>query len=203
MAPTPIEQALLELLGPAVCGHAVLIGDQRKFLSCLVAPPEGKPGAIDEAVLVKAVTEYNENFAKSRAQRIQKITSLIEPFGEQTGELTPTMKVTKRNATEPTHTNTDHSETKRRRNEMSVQIRYFKPAPSPPTSNLRSTHHPQPTTPLLLRLLRSRGRRSLRSTLVWWRACTRARRWQATRVLPSRLPQGHACLGSSVKSRQV
>ena len=147
MAPTPIEQALLELLGPAVCGHAVLIGDQRKFLSCLVAPPEGKPGAIDEAVLVKAVTEYNENFAKSRAQRIQKITSLIEPFGEQTGELTPTMKVTKRNATEPTHTNTDQSKTKRRRNEPSVQIRYIKPAPSPPTSNLRPTHHPPTHNP--------------------------------------------------------
>ena len=97
VAPTPIEQALLELLGPAVAGHAVLIGDQRKFLSCLVAPPEGKSGAIDEAVLVKAVTEYNENFAKSRAQRIQKITSLIEPFGEQTGELTPTMKVKRKN----------------------------------------------------------------------------------------------------------
>ena len=41
----------------------------------------------------QAVTEYNDSYAKSRAQRINKVTSLVEPFSEHTGELTPTMKV--------------------------------------------------------------------------------------------------------------
>ena len=68
VAPTPIEQTIVELLGPSVAGHAVLIGDRRKFLSCLVAPPEGKPGAVSEELLVQAVKTYNLSYSKSRAQ---------------------------------------------------------------------------------------------------------------------------------------
>ena len=91
VAPTPIEESILSLLG-SDAGHVVLIGDQRKFLTVLVAPAEGKsiPAA---AVVEAALKEYNTTYAKSRAQKVQKAHVLEYPFDVSTGELTPTMKV--------------------------------------------------------------------------------------------------------------
>ena len=91
VAPTPIEEAILSLIG-SDAGHVVLIGDQRKFLTALIAPSEG--GGIPSAdVTEAALKEYNASYAKSRAQKVQKAHVLESPFEVSTGELTPTMKV--------------------------------------------------------------------------------------------------------------
>ena len=91
VAPTPIEESLMSLLNGSA-GHVVLIGDQRKFLTILIAPTES--GAIPTLEQTEAaMKEYNLNHAKSRAQRVQKAHVLEFPLDVQTGELTPTMKV--------------------------------------------------------------------------------------------------------------
>lgn len=92
VAPTPIEEAISSLIGPDT-GHVVLIGDQRKFLSILVAPSIDS-GVIPAAEIVEAaMAEYNASYAKSRAQKVQKAHVVEDPFEVATGELTPTMKV--------------------------------------------------------------------------------------------------------------
>ena len=92
VAPTPIEEQILSLIGTENAGHVVLIGDARKFLSILVAPCEN--GTIPPAVVVEtAMKEYNTSYAKSRAQKVQKAHVLEFPFEVATGELTPTMKL--------------------------------------------------------------------------------------------------------------
>ena len=91
VAPTPIEESIMSLLNGSA-GHVVLIGDQRKFLTILIAPTE--TGRFPTPEQVEAVMkEYNLNHAKSRAQRVQKAHVLEFPLDVQTGELTPTMKV--------------------------------------------------------------------------------------------------------------
>lgn len=91
VAPTPIEESISSLIG-SDAGHVVLIGDQRKFLTVLVAPAEGG-GIPPPEVVEAAMTEYNTSYAKSRAQKVQKAHVLESPFEVSTGELTPTMKV--------------------------------------------------------------------------------------------------------------
>ena len=91
VAPTPIEESLMSLLNGSA-GHVVLIGDQRKFLTILIAPTES--GTVPTPEQTESVMkEYNLNHAKSRAQRVQKAHVLEFPLDVQTGELTPTMKV--------------------------------------------------------------------------------------------------------------
>jgi len=91
VAPTPIEETFMSLL-QGNAGHVVLIGDQRKYLTILIAPTEGGDMPTPEQVET-AMKEYNANHAKSRAQRVQKAHVLELPLDVQTGELTPTMKV--------------------------------------------------------------------------------------------------------------
>ncbi|CAB9507950.1 7a-methyl-1,5-dioxo-octahydro-1H-inden-4-yl [Seminavis robusta] len=91
VAPTPIEEAIMSLLN-GKAGHVVLVGDQRKFLTVLIAPTENGTMPTQEQVEA-AMKEYNTNHAKSRAQRVQKAHVLESPLDVQTGELTPTMKV--------------------------------------------------------------------------------------------------------------
>ncbi len=93
VAPTPIEETLLSLIGTDTAGHVVLVGDQRKFLTILVAPAEGAAAVPAAATVEVAMKEYNTSYAKSRAQRVQKAHVLEFPFQVNTGELTPTMKV--------------------------------------------------------------------------------------------------------------
>lgn len=91
VAPAPIEETFLSLL-QGKAGHVVLIGDQRKFLTILIAPTE--TGAVPTPDQVEAaLKEYNADHAKSRAQRVQKAHVLELPLEVSTGDLTPTMKV--------------------------------------------------------------------------------------------------------------
>ena len=93
VAPNPIEESLKSLLGPGA-GHVVLIGDKRKYLTILIAPPEGEGHKILTPEQVETAMEaYNNSFAKSRAQRVQRAHVLEFPFGVATHELTPTMKL--------------------------------------------------------------------------------------------------------------
>jgi len=91
VAPAPIEETIKTLLGSNV-GHVVLIGDQRKFLTVLITPSEDGHTPDPEQV-ENAMQEYNEQYAKSRAQRVQKAHVLDQHFDVSTGELTPTMKL--------------------------------------------------------------------------------------------------------------
>lgn len=91
VAPTPIEECLMSLLNGSA-GHVVLVGDQRKFLTILIAPTENGTMPTPEQTEA-AMKEYNNIHAKSRAQRVQKAHVLEFPLDVQSGELTPTMKV--------------------------------------------------------------------------------------------------------------
>ena len=91
VAPTPIEETFMSLL-KGKAGHVVLIGDQHKFLTVLVAPTENGSMPTPEELEV-AMKEYNTNHSKSRAQRVQKAHVLEQPFDVSSGELTATMKV--------------------------------------------------------------------------------------------------------------
>ena len=104
VAPTPIEEKILSLLGNV--GHTLLIGDQRKFLTVLIAPTEGGQTPTP-AEVEAAMNEYNDSHAKSRAQRVQKAHVLDFPFDVSTGELTPTMKVKRSFVAEKFHDDID------------------------------------------------------------------------------------------------
>jgi long-chain acyl-CoA synthetase len=99
IAPKNIEAALKE--SPLV-GEAVVIGDRRKYLTALVT--------LDEAAARKVVPEGDlataaqlrsalqtqldkVNEALARVEQVKKFTILPRPFGIDTGELTPTMKI--------------------------------------------------------------------------------------------------------------
>ena len=71
IAPKNIEAALKESL---LISEAMVIGDRRKFLSALIS--------IDEA-----------NRVLARVEQIKKFAILAKPFGIDSGELTPTMKI--------------------------------------------------------------------------------------------------------------
>jgi long-chain acyl-CoA synthetase len=99
IAPKNIEAALKQ--APLV-GEAVVIGDRRKFLSALVIldeavarklVPSGDLATSPELrrVLQAHVDEVNQTLA--RVEQIKKFVVLARPFGVDTGELTPTLKI--------------------------------------------------------------------------------------------------------------
>lgn len=110
IAPSPIENQLVlhELIE-----QACIIGDDRKFLSVLIVPNiplvQNKANALaincpsTQALLqdptVKSwfeqiIHSINEN--KSNYESIKKFSLSIEPFTQESGELTPTMKLKRR-----------------------------------------------------------------------------------------------------------
>jgi long-chain acyl-CoA synthetase len=108
IAPKNIESALRN--HPLV-GEAVVIGDRRKFLTTLVtldpeavgrfrkerglggeAPDHTRPEIVAE--VQRAVDAANADLA--RVQQVKKFHILPKPFGIDTGELTPTLKVKRR-----------------------------------------------------------------------------------------------------------
>jgi long-chain acyl-CoA synthetase len=92
IAPKNIEAALKQ--SPLI-GEAVVIGDRRKFLTALITVDDtvaGKLGA--DAIrgeVQKQLDEVNKTLA--RVEQVKKFTVLPRPFGIDTGELTPTLKI--------------------------------------------------------------------------------------------------------------
>jgi long-chain acyl-CoA synthetase len=99
IAPKNIEAAIKQ--SPLV-GEAVVIGDRRKFLTALVTldetrareiAPDGELStapAIRSAIQVK-IDEVNQTLA--RVEQVKKFQILTRPFGIDSGELTPTLKI--------------------------------------------------------------------------------------------------------------
>lgn len=104
IAPKNIESAMKDL---NLIGEAVVIGDRRKYLSCLVSlDPEkaeefAKEHGIDVAklhespqvrgIIQEHVDKVNSELA--RVEQIKKFTVVERPFSIEGGELTPTLKV--------------------------------------------------------------------------------------------------------------
>jgi long-chain acyl-CoA synthetase len=100
IAPKNIEAALKQ--SPLI-GEAVVIGDRRKYLTALVTLDEAAarklaPDAerLDEAPAIRSaiqvqIDEVNQTLA--RVEQVKRFAILTRPFGIDTGELTPTMKL--------------------------------------------------------------------------------------------------------------
>ena len=87
IAPKNIEAAIKQ--SPFV-GEAVVIGDRRKFLTALITLADGVSGDARTAIQAQIDT-VNETLA--RVEQVKKFAILERPFGIDTGELTPTLKI--------------------------------------------------------------------------------------------------------------
>ena len=92
IAPKNIEAALKE--SPLI-GEAVVIGDRRKYLTVLLTLDDLTAGKLDRAAIERAIqTRIDEvNQTLARVEQVKKFAILPRPFGIDTGELTPTMKI--------------------------------------------------------------------------------------------------------------
>jgi long-chain acyl-CoA synthetase len=103
ITPKNIEGALKE---HELIAEAVLVGDRRKYLTALlVLDPDAvdrfarekgvaKDGPELRAEVARVVDEVNSHLA--RVETVKKFHILLRPFGIDTGELTPTLKVKRR-----------------------------------------------------------------------------------------------------------
>jgi long-chain acyl-CoA synthetase len=87
IAPKNIEAAIKQ--SPFV-GEAVVIGDRRKFLTVLITLAEGVDGDVHAAIKAQ-IDAVNETLA--RVEQVKKFAILERPFGIDSGELTPTLKI--------------------------------------------------------------------------------------------------------------
>jgi long-chain acyl-CoA synthetase len=100
IAPKNIEAAIKQL---AIVGEAVVIGDRRKFLTVLVTLDETAARTlvpngdalcdhpqIRSAIQIQ-IDQVNQTLA--RVEQVKKFAILPKPFGIDSGELTPTMKI--------------------------------------------------------------------------------------------------------------
>jgi long-chain acyl-CoA synthetase len=89
IAPKNIEAMIKQ--SPLV-GEAVVIGDRRKYLTALITlePTAVQKDAVRETIQAK-IDEVNQSLA--RVEQVKKFTVLPKPFGIDSGELTPTMKL--------------------------------------------------------------------------------------------------------------
>jgi len=102
IAPKNIEAALKQL---PVVGEAVVIGDRRKYLTALITldeaaakllAPKAEGAALAAAPAVRAAIQEQidrVNEALARVEQIKRFAVLPRPFGIDTGELTPTLKI--------------------------------------------------------------------------------------------------------------
>jgi long-chain acyl-CoA synthetase len=92
IAPKNIEAAIKEL---PIVGEAVVIGDRRKYLTALLTlePTAAAkvPGEQIRSTIQAKIDEVNKSLA--RVEQVKKFAVLERPFGIDTGELTPTMKL--------------------------------------------------------------------------------------------------------------
>jgi long-chain acyl-CoA synthetase len=92
IAPKNIEAAIKQ--SPLV-GEAVVIGDRRKFLTALVTLGDAATKVGDQAQLRAQIQAQIDqvNASLARVEQIKKFAILPRPFGIDTGELTPTLKI--------------------------------------------------------------------------------------------------------------
>jgi long-chain acyl-CoA synthetase len=76
-------------------GEAVVIGDRRKYLTALITlePTAAKQVAADEARAQVQAAIDKANEALARVEQVKKFSILPKPFGVDSGELTPTLKI--------------------------------------------------------------------------------------------------------------
>jgi long-chain acyl-CoA synthetase len=86
-----------DLKRTSIIGDAILIGDQRPYLTMLISPDSeaveamGLSAEAVEDTVGSAVDRMNEGLA--RVRQVKKFTILDEPLSIERGELTPTLKV--------------------------------------------------------------------------------------------------------------
>ncbi|HEU4614649.1 MAG TPA: long-chain fatty acid--CoA ligase [Kofleriaceae bacterium] len=99
IAPKNIEAMIKQ--SPLV-GEAVVIGDRRKYLTALITLDEAAArklvpdGDLTQAPEIRSAIQSTideANQALARVEQIKKFVILARPFGIDTGELTPTMKI--------------------------------------------------------------------------------------------------------------
>ena len=92
IAPKNIEAAIKQ--SPLV-GEAVVIGDRRKFLTALVTLGDAAAKVEDRTqIRVQIQAQIDQvNASLARVEQVKKFAILPKPFGIDTGELTPTMKI--------------------------------------------------------------------------------------------------------------
>ncbi|MBX3156978.1 MAG: long-chain fatty acid--CoA ligase [Deltaproteobacteria bacterium] len=93
IAPKNIEAALKE--SPLV-GEAVVIGDRRKYLTVLITiePAAGEKLGGADAIRTAVQAQIDQvNQTLARVEQVKRFAILPRPFGIDTGELTPTMKI--------------------------------------------------------------------------------------------------------------
>jgi len=92
ITPKNIEAALKQC---PVVGECVVIGDRRKYLTVLITLSEAGAQVGDEdalrATIQAQIDQVNQTLA--RVEQIKKFAILPRPFGIETGELTPTLKI--------------------------------------------------------------------------------------------------------------
>jgi long-chain-fatty-acid--CoA ligase ACSBG len=89
--PTPlIESKIKSLINTE--SHCVLIGDKRKFLTMLIFNPANEKQLDDKAV-ESSIKKYNNEFAISNSQKVQKFKIIHDELSIDNGLMTPTMKL--------------------------------------------------------------------------------------------------------------
>ena len=92
IAPKNIEAALKQ---SPVIGEAVVIGDRRKYLTALVTIEESAAKDLPPEQLRSTIQAQIDlvNQTLARVEQVKKFAILDKPFGIDSGELTPTMKI--------------------------------------------------------------------------------------------------------------
>ncbi len=100
VAPKNIEAAIKQ---SSLVGEAVVIGDRRKFLTALVTLDEDvarklapEASNVAEAPQIRSAIQVQidlVNQSLARVEQVKKFAILAKPFGIDSGELTPTMKI--------------------------------------------------------------------------------------------------------------
>jgi long-chain acyl-CoA synthetase len=92
IAPKNIEAALKQ---SPIIGEVVVIGDRRKFLTALVTLSDAASKVPDQLQLRTTIQAQIDvvNASLARVEQVKKFAILPRPFGIDSGELTPTMKI--------------------------------------------------------------------------------------------------------------
>ena len=114
VAPQPIESKLKNSL---MVAHAALVGDKHKFISALISPnfaaleewarrngieTKSRPGLVSDPRVTSLYGELvsEVNFALANFETLKRFRVVAEEWTQETGELTPSMKLKRRVITE-------------------------------------------------------------------------------------------------------